>query len=572
MTKEIVDWTDFSTSSIPRPMAVAARQKTASRSFNSGLWRKNAFSVSKGSGAHGIQIFAPVDPYTLAERKEFRSAMDNPYVYRAARIQTTFVTGQGYTTDIVPRAEEEVEEGQLEKWQKTQEFDIPYLDKKLTPEKLKDKIDKMAIQMDLDDNIFNGYLISLEQGRCALALSPLEREENTKGEKLDFQLPEKIHLIRPEFTLRPVIDFNIGELVGIEVVGLRSDRVDNILEADRMIYIEHGYNNELFSDHYGDSKIARVSDIANTLNIILNQDYERAAEFTWHQPKVFSVPIHPQNAGQESEILADFLRRNSNSKGQDIAVTGPSKKDEPGVQLLSSGTNSGDVGSLEVMRTGLIKAIITAFGLPGFMLSEGDIGKLGGNANIEEVDMYLNTEIRPEVFKLEATIEAQFYDRILCILFKVHDAKDVPVKMTHKFNKPKIQTLLTPEMVNVMALLQQMGLIDEEGMREALSLEDAKKETMSKGGDSTPGRGTWIQNAAGLRWNPTTMPGWNLPREDWFNINQGNTWHPEGQGKLGLPKGWSQVDVNTWLDPNKQIWKRQSTHILSSKDAMGGKK
>lgn len=570
--KEIVDWTDLGqTIHGIRPKAVASKQKTASRSFNSGLWRTNSFDVSQGSGAHGIQIFAPVDPYQLQERKEFRSAMDNPYVYRAARIQTSFVTGEGYTTDIVPRKEEEVEDEQLEKWQHIPVY-VPYLDKDMTPEQIKDKVDKMAIEMDLDDNIFNAYFLSLEQGRCALALSPLQREEGPDGEKLDYQLPEKIHLIRPEFTLRPVIDFNIGELVGVEVVGLRSDRTDNILEADRMIYVEHGFNNELFSDHYGDSKIARVSDIANTLNIILNQDYERAAEFTWHQPKVFSVPIHPQDAGKEDVILNDFLRRNSNAKGQDIAVTGPSRADDPGVQLLSSGTNSGDIGSLEVMRTGLIKAIITAFGLPGFMLSEGDIGKLGGNANIEEVDMYLNTEIRPETLKMESVIEDQFYDRILAILFKVDNAKDVPVKIIHHYNKPKIQSLLTPEMVNVMSALAQMGLIDESGMREALSLEDAKKETMSKGSDTTPGRGTWIQNPSGLRYNPVTQPGWNIPREDWFNINQPNQWDVQGNVPGKMPKGWSQVDVNTWLDPNKQIWKRQSTHMMSSKDAMGGKK
>jgi len=31
------------------------------------------------------------------------------------------------------------------------------------------------------------------------------------------------------------------------------------------------------------------------------------------------------------------------------------------------------------------------------------------------------------------------------------------------------------------------------------------------------------------------------------------------------PKGWAQVDVDTWLDPTKQIWKRQKTHLVSTK-------
>jgi len=544
------------------------RQRTASRSFNSGLWRKPFQNVGQGIGEYGLQIFAPVDPYPLMDRKEFRSAVDNPYVYRALRIQTTFVAGQGYVTDITPRGEEELPDEQLAAWTKNTKIYIPYWDREVTPEELKDKIDKMATEMDLADQLFNGYFLSLEQGRCALALLPLAREELPNGEKGDFALPEKISLIRPEYTLRPILDFAVGELLGVEVVGLRSDRRDNILEGDRMIYIENGFNNELFSDHYGDSKVARISDIANTLNIILNQDYERGAEHTWHQPKVFQVPIHPQDIGDEDTVLGDFLRKNSNSKGQDIAVTGPSKKDEPGVELLSAGTNAGDISALEVMRTGLVKAIITAFGVPGFMLSEGDIGKLGGNANIEEVDMYLNTEIRPEALKLAHIAEKQFYDRILCILFKVDTATNVPVKIHHKFNKPKIQTLLTPDMVSVMGQLSAAGLIDESGMRDILGLEELDKDTLSKGSDTTPSRNTWIQNPSGLRYNIDTSRGWNIPREDSWNVNKAPGWQPQGTINT-MPKGWSQIDESTWFDTSKQIWKRQTTHKMSSKEATG---
>jgi len=411
--------------------------------------------------------------------------------------------------------------------------------------------------------VFNAYFLSLEQGRCALALLPLQREELENGEKGDFALPEKISLIRPEFTLRPIVDFTLGEFLGVEVVGLNSDNRDNILEADRLIYIMHGFNNELFSDFFGDSKVARISDIANTLNIILMQDYERAAEFTWHQPKVFSVPIPPQNAGQEDTILTDFLKKNSGAKGQDIAVVGPSKADDPGVTLLSGTTNSGNINGLETMRQGLVKAIITAFGLPGFMLSEGDIGKLGGNANIEEVDMYLNTEIRPEVLRLEDTLEKQFYDRMLQILFKNLNVKDIPIKIVHKFNKPKIQTLLTPDTVNVMASLAQLGLIDESGMRDILNIEELKKETLTKGADSSPQRGTWIQNPTGLRYNVWERPGWDIPREDSFNVNAPNKWGiPGGDAPGTMPKGWSQVDEGVWLDKSNQLWKRQKTHRM----------
>ena len=176
-----------------------------------------------------------------------------------------------------------------------------------------------------------------------------------------------------------------------------------------MVYLMHGFNNELFSDYYGDSKIARVSDEANTLNIVLNQDYERAAESAWYKPPVFSVPISPQEAGNEDNVLASFINKINDSKGQAIAVTGPSNPEETGVTVLSSPVNA-DIGGLETIRMGLIKSIITAFGLPGFMLAEADVGKLGGNANIEEVDAYINQEIRPERIILEDAVEKQFYD------------------------------------------------------------------------------------------------------------------------------------------------------------------
>jgi len=557
-----VDWEE-----IPKymtPTAVATRQKTASRSFSSGLWRRpfqgTHGSVNKG----GYRVFQPIDPYRMSERKEFRAAMDNPYVYRAARIQTTFVTGHGYTTEVVPRIEEDIQDEQLDEWKKTKKFTVPYLGNvKLTPDQIKDRIDRMALEMDLENQIFNGYLLSLEQGRCAIAMLPLNREVLEDGSKGDWALPEKFALIRPEFTLRPIVDVeNYGELMGVQVVGIESDDRDNVLNSDRMIYIEHGFNNELFSDHYGDSKVARISDIGNTLNIILNQDYERGAEFTWHQPKVFQVPIPPQDFGKEDDILGDFLRKNANAKGQDIAVTASIKTDERGVELISGTSNTGGIGQLETMRTGLIKAIITAFGIPGFMLSEGDIGKLGGNANIEEVDAYLNTEIKPEMLKMEDIIEKQYYDQILMILFKQDQIKDVPIKIHHKFNKPRLATLITPQMYQVLDDMVLKGRIEESGMREILGLDEADKETISKGGDTSPGRTTWIQNPVGLRYDAMGRPGWNIPRQDWFNQTIPD-WNLEtGDNPGAMPKGWEQVDASTWLDPDKQIWKKQKTHTM----------
>jgi len=294
------------------PNKATPRMATDGFSPNRKINKNNNWKKLSGSTEEfqGLTVFAAVDPYKSTERKTFRSAMNNPYVYRASRIHSTFCAGQGYTTDIVPREEEDIPDEQLDAWGSSTKIFVPYWNKEMTPEQIKDKIDKMAIDMDLSSNVFNAYYTALEQGRCVLALTPLSTDEDGK-----FKLPEQIRLIRPEFTERPVINENTSELEGVRIIGVRSPTRDNILPKNRMIYIMHGFNNELFSDYYGDSKVARISDEANTLNIILNQDYERAAENTWHKPPIFSVPIPPQEFGNEDAVLNEFLLKANDSKG-----------------------------------------------------------------------------------------------------------------------------------------------------------------------------------------------------------------------------------------------------------------
>jgi len=498
---------------------LATLHQNPQRNFQRSTWRTMAGETIK---FQGIQVFAPVDPYKTTQRKEFKSAMTNPYVYRASRIQATMTVGHGYTTTIVPRSEEEVPDDQLENWEKTTQLQVEYFgNDPVTPERIKDKVDKMAVDMDLATNMFNAYMTAIEQGRCVLALTPLETDDNG-----NFSMPEQIRLIRPEFTERPVLDDNTGELAGVRIIGVRSPTKDNILPTGRMIYVMHGFNNELFSDFYGDSKVSRVSDEANTLNIVLNQDYERAAEHTWWKPPIFSVPIPPQEFGNEDAVLTAFLEAANESKGQSSAVTGPSNPDEQGVTVLNTPINA-DISGLEIIRTGLIKAIITAYGLPGFMLSEGDIGKLGGNANIEEVDSYLNTEIKPERTILENIVEKQFFDNILAIMFQQSDARKLPVKIKIKFNKPKLLTLVTPDMLEVMAGLTQLGMIEPSGLREIIGLEEADKETVSKGaqGGNTPGVNTsWADTRQPVQINLWHNPAGKLraTAANWGNIDRWN--------------------------------------------------
>ena len=85
-------------------LPVTASQKMGQVTFDSNDWK-----TLKGEKVayQDIQVFAVTDPYTLKMRKEFRSANSNAYIYRAGRIMTSFVAGQGWTTKAVPRNEEE---------------------------------------------------------------------------------------------------------------------------------------------------------------------------------------------------------------------------------------------------------------------------------------------------------------------------------------------------------------------------------------------------------------------------------------------------------------------------------
>ena len=502
-------------------------------------WRKTPAMPSKAERGEfqGIQVFYPVDPYTNTERKQFRAATSNVYLYRALRILTNFVCGQGYTTKIVPRIEEDLTEEEEELFRGETTY-VPYWDEEITFDELKDRIDKMAIDMNLAENVFNGYITSLEQGRCVLALTPLDYNEETGK----YGLPQEVRYIRPEFTLRPILDANTAELLGCYIIGSRSTVTPDSIPSNRMIYITHGFNRELFSDYYGDSKVARISDIANNLNLVLEQDYERVAEQTWHKPNTWVIPIAPQDIGNEESIVQEFLTNlNQNSKGRDIAVTTSATTDDKTLEKITNTNNAGDIGGLEVIRGGLIKAIITAFGIPAFMLSEGDFGRLGGNANIEEVDMFLNTEVTPERAKLENILEKQFYDPILCILYDVENPDDLPIKMKHKYNKPTLLTLLPSDMINSLQILVQNNWIDESSLLEILHLEKYRKETMTKGEDIDP--------------NSNKTRGWNDSWSQKEGIDEAVEWGDDsgwaGEGNDWTNR-WGKSPMGSWFKPSER--------------------
>ena len=495
---------------------IASGGKFSALNYDSNDWRK-VTGERLEKPFQGVQVFAVSDPYSLKLRKEFRSAMSNAYIYRASRIETSFVAGQGWTTKAVPRNEEELPSEQQENWSQTTSFKLPYFkNKEFTAESIKDWVDKKATELKLSWNLFNAYFNCVEQGRGVLAFTPLAKTEDGK-----WQIPQQIRLIRTEFLMRPVLDNNTGELRGVYVVGVENSNRENIIPAERMMYVMHGFNNELFSDYFGDAGVARAADDGNTLNIILKKDYQMASRNTWHKPRAWFIPIPASEAGNEQKIVDAFSKKVNESEGLDIAVTGPSNKEENPPQILNS-PNTADIGGLDVMRTGLIKSIVTSFGTPAFMLSEGDIGGLGGNSWLQEIDVFLSTVIAPEKTNLETVVENQFYDRLLCILFDIEDPTKLPMKITHRFNRPDLTTLIDPNMYAQLKDMVANGLIDESGLRQKLGLEELDKQTMSEGSDTNPNMEP-VQD----KWSPRL----NSPL-------QLNVW-PDSQGNV-------QVSANPW--------------------------
>jgi hypothetical protein len=424
------------------------------------------FDMSKGYKFQygNIQVYQPVDPYGEERRDEFRRAMKNPYVRRCVNIQARLVAGLGYTTRIAPRGKDMLPDIEQDAFESSQVF-VPYLSKLMTWKQVKDWVDKHCQEMKLARAMWWLYYNAVQQGRAVVAMLPFD------------EMPTQFRTIHPEHTMLPVIDNETGELVGVRVVGIRGRYTNgNILDTRYMVYHYIGENIELFSNYYGETRLDDISDIANNLNIVLKDDYNRAALKTWFQNTVYGVPIPPQEFGNETAVLNNFLTMATDPNSSIVAVPTSVDTSQRGVEIINQQTNPGNTDSLEVIRLGLVKAIIAAFGIPGFMMSEADVGQLGGNTNLSELDNYLNIEIAPERELLEEAIEQQVYDRILCYLFNKDNPDDLPCTIHHQYNKPKMFTLLNPATMIAILNWIKSGLITEEGAREWLGLQEFSPE------------------------------------------------------------------------------------------------
>jgi len=448
-----------------------------------------------------FQIYPSTDPYPATLRQLFRILNDeNPWVSRAQTIIQKLVVRE-FTTDIFPRGEFEVEPEALEKWRDTPLENPPsFFDKSdegVTPNDIKKYIDKMSETLDLKDLIFDAYMFAREQGRTAIGMFPEQRDEETGK----YVMPEALRLIRPELLRRPIVNFDTSELVAVEVTGLTSNGAR--FDANRLIYIFKSKNLDLYSDFYGRSDIRPIVDVGKVLLIIYGRDYEAASINTWHTPHIFKHTVPGKDYSTINTVMDNFNRDLANNAGKDISVS-------YNVELLNpSGSNPGDITGLALIENQCIDTIAGFNNIPPFMFAKGKAGRMGGNANKEEIDSFLQTEIEPEQEMLEQVIERQFYDRILAILFDVepNQSGQIPVTLQHNFETPVIQTEIDPAQFNMMMQLVNSGVITIDKAMEKLGIRDMlSDETSSTGGDVSPTSKTWPSSGVSPIGTPTNWP------------------------------------------------------------------
>ena len=464
-----------------KPAWAAAGQirPTSSRNLpttNNTKWLKKMDPFSN------FQIFPSVDPYPSQLRQLFRILLEeNPWIEKSQLIIQKLVVRK-FTTEIVPRGAEEMSPEQLAEWQDKPIENVPFFDNPVTPNQIKKWIDNLFKTLDLKDLIFDAYLFAREQGRTAIGMFPEGRDPDTNK----YVMPQALRLIRPELLRRPIVNFSTSELVAVEVTGLTSN--GSRFDGNRLIYIQKGKNHDLFSDFYGRSDIRSLVDIGKVGLILYGRDYQAATLNTWHTPYIFRHTVPGKDFSQIKKIMDNFNLDLANNAGKDISVS-------YNVDLLNpSGSNPGDIAGLVSIDNQQIETIAGRTGVPLFMLAKGKAGNLGGNANQEEADGFIEDEIDPEQEFLEQLIERQAYDRVLAIMFDLEprDVGKVPVRLLHKFEKPVIKTEIDPARFNMNMNLVDRGATNMEKAMDDLGMSDLlMDDTSSTGGDTSPTVKTW---------------------------------------------------------------------------------
>lgn len=455
-----------------------------------------------------LVIYPSVDPYLPEQRELYRILMKECWVIRRANKIIQQLVIQKSKRSILPRTDQEINEELLEKW-KEEKILVPLWGKEKTPNDILKYIDKLSTKLDLDQLVFDVFLFERTEGRAAIGLFPETRNKDKK-----YVIPTALRLIRPEILRRPRINFKTGEFQGVEVTGLSSN--GSVLDGNRAIYFNNSKNLDLFGDFYGTSEIEAIADLGRVLLIIYTKDMLNAANKTWHTRTVFQHELPTNAYSKAKEILEEFNENMANMDNADVSVT-------HNVTPVNVNTNAGDITGLISIENSCIEGIAGHNNVPPYMLSKGKAGNLGGNANQEEAIAFELNEIRPIQERYEKTVENQFYDRILAILFDTEpdNLDSIPVKITHNFEKPNMGLTIDPDQWNIMMFLVDNGLTTMEQVMERFGLRDMMSDSPTQGTDTSPTIKTW-EGTIHPTWKkssswdrPELKRTWNIHNADW---------------------------------------------------------
>ena len=467
-------------------------------------------------------VYPSTDPYSGTLRQLLKTInQECPWVDQSNEIMQHLVVSAAHR-EAMPRENLEMKPEDLEKWQNTP-IPVPFFKKEMTPKQIETEMDKLAADLNFDNLVFDMYGFIREQGRSCLAMFPELRDPKTGK----YQMPTAMTLIRPEFLRRPIKNQADGSLVGIETTQLTSN--GSLLDANRAVYIFNGKNHDMFADFYGKSPLRSIVDPAKILLIIYGRDYENITINTYHTPYIFKHTLPTKNWSEATTQLDKFNGELANNQQKDISVTS-------NVELLNpGGSNPGDIDGVNAIQNECIDAILGKFNIPPFIFGKAKPGRLGGNANIEEIDAFQKIGIKPQQEMLETNIEDQLYDRILAIWFDVEpdeatDPTKVPIKMTHTYEKPNIAIPFDPELFNTLMFLENNNKISMESVMERVGMRDLLQDegNVPSGGDSSPSVKTWRKRPHSS-WDPqhrtSKQQEWNHHKE-WrqeFPISRGRT-------------------------------------------------
>jgi len=452
-----------------------------------------------------LVIYPSIDPVPPNLRALFRVLMEeNPWIIRANTIIQQLVITHS-TRTAMPRQRQKMSPENLKKW-KDIAIPIPYgntpegklndVKPKMTPKEIEDWIDNYSDTLDVDSMFFDAFLFKREQGRSCIGMFPEKRNKDGK-----YVLPTALKLFESELIRRPHQNFDTGELFAIEITGLVSN--GSLLDAHRAIYDTNSKNPNLFGNFYGRSALLGVSAVGQVQLIIYGRDFDQAALHTWKESRVFKHSLPTKDYSKARTILDNFNTEMELNQSTTTSVT-------HNVELINSGgTDSGDLTGLIAIDNQCIDAEAGFYNIPPFMFAKGKAGRMGGNANREEIDAFLEVEIKPQQELSEKVMEDQFYDRVLAILFDVEPDKVnlIPIKINHNYEKPNIATPPDDTQWNIHMFLVDNGFTTMEQVMEKFGMRDLMQNSPTLGSDPSPTIKTWKKQ------NHRTWD--NLPKEGW---------------------------------------------------------